>query len=68
MALYGNGVYTTYNHMSAITVGNGQTVGRGQQVGRVGMSGHATGPHLHFEVWLGTIWDAGQRVNPMRYF
>jgi murein DD-endopeptidase MepM/ murein hydrolase activator NlpD len=65
---HGNGVYTTYNHMSAITVGNGQTVGRGQQVGRIGMSGDATGPHLHFEVWLGTIWDAGQRVNPMRYF
>jgi murein DD-endopeptidase MepM/ murein hydrolase activator NlpD len=65
---HGSGLYTTYNHMSAITVGNGQGVGRGQQVGRIGQSGHATGPHLHFEVWQGRIWDGGQRVNPLRYF
>ena len=50
---HGSGLYTTYNHMSAISVGRGQHVGRGQQVGRVGQSGNATGPHCHFEVWLG---------------
>ena len=33
---HGGDLYTTYNHMSAITVGDGQSVGRGQQVGRVG--------------------------------
>jgi murein DD-endopeptidase MepM/ murein hydrolase activator NlpD len=65
---HGSGLYTTYNHMSAITVGAGQHVGRGQQVGRVGQSGNATGPHLHFEVWRGAIWNGGQRVNPMGYF
>ena len=65
---HGGGLYTTYNHMSAITVGNGQGVGRGQQVGRVGQSGMATGPHLHFEVWIGPVWSGGTRVNPLRYF
>jgi murein DD-endopeptidase MepM/ murein hydrolase activator NlpD len=65
---HGGGLYTTYNHMSAITVGNGQNVGRGQQVGRVGSSGMATGPHLHFEVWIGPVWNGGTRVNPLRYF
>ncbi len=65
---HGGGLYTTYNHMSAITVGSGQNVGRGQQVGRIGQSGWATGPHLHFEVWIGPVWNGGTRVNPLRYF
>ena len=65
---HGGGLYTTYNHMSGLSVGDGQSVGEGQQVGRVGQSGHATGPHLHFEVWHGSIWDGGERVNPLRYF
>jgi murein DD-endopeptidase MepM/ murein hydrolase activator NlpD len=65
---HGGGLYTTYNHMSSLSVGTGQGVGRGQQVGRIGQSGNATGPHLHFEVWIGPIWNGGTRVNPLRYF
>ena len=64
---HGSNLFTTYNHMSAITVGIGQTVTRGQQVGRVGSTGNATGPHLHFEVWQGPVWDGGTRVNPLIY-
>ena len=64
---HGSGLYTTYNHMSAVAVGRGQHVGRGQLVGRVGMTGNATGPHLHFEVWRGPVWDGGTRVNPLLY-
>ena len=65
---HGSGLYTTYNHMSAITVGTGEHVDRGSHVGRVGQSGNATGPHCHFEVWRGPVWDGGQRVNPLAYF
>jgi murein DD-endopeptidase MepM/ murein hydrolase activator NlpD len=65
---HGSGLYTTYNHLSAVTVGVGARVGRGQQVGRVGMSGLATGPHCHFEVWRGYPWEGGSyRVNPLGY-
>jgi murein DD-endopeptidase MepM/ murein hydrolase activator NlpD len=64
---HGSGLYTTYNHMSSVSVGRGQHVSRGQQVGRVGMTGNATGPHLHFEVWRGMVWDGGARVNPLSY-
>ncbi len=63
----GNNLYTTYNHMSSIAVHVGQYVGRGQFIGRVGMSGNATGPHCHFEVWIGPIWAGGYRVNPLNY-
>lgn len=64
---HGNNIYTTYNHMSAILVGVGQELSAGQQLGRIGATGDATGPHLHFEVWVGPIWDGGQRMNPLNY-
>jgi murein DD-endopeptidase MepM/ murein hydrolase activator NlpD len=65
---HGSNIYTTYNHMSAVTVSRGESVSRGEQVGRIGASGLATGPHCHFEVWVGRIWDGGTRVNPLKYF
>ncbi len=64
---HGSGLYTTYNHMAGVSVGRGQSVDRGQQVGRIGQSGNASGPHLHFEVWRGMVWDGGTQVNPLGY-
>jgi murein DD-endopeptidase MepM/ murein hydrolase activator NlpD len=64
---HGSGLYTTYNHMSSVSVGRGQHVGRGNRVGRMGATGFATGSHLHFEVWKGPIWNGGSRVNPLAY-
>ena len=63
---HGSGLYTTYNHMSAVSVGSGQAVSAGQRVGRVGSSGWATGPHLHLEVWVG-LPHQGTPVNPLKY-
>jgi murein DD-endopeptidase MepM/ murein hydrolase activator NlpD len=66
---HGGGIYTAHHHMSSVLVHVGQYVGRGQQIGRVGTSGWATGPHDHFEVWIGYPWTGGSyRVNPLRYY
>ena len=65
---HGSGLYTTYNHLSSISTSAGASVSRGEVIGRVGATGDATGPHCHFEIWIGPIWDGGVRVNPLGYF
>ena len=43
--------YTTwYAHLSVITTWVGERVTGGTRLGFVGSTGHATGPHLHFEL------------------
>lgn len=44
---------TLYAHLSRIDVRKGQAVSQGMHVGAVGMTGWATGPHLHFEFKVG---------------
>ncbi len=46
-----NGLLSYYGHLSQIDVVKGQGVARGQVIGRSGMTGTATGPHLHFGVY-----------------
>ncbi len=43
-------LYTIYAHLSSTIVWPGQRVSAGEQIGTVGDTGHASGPHLHFEV------------------
>ncbi len=49
---HGNGFSTMYGHLSQIKVVVGQEVRRGQIIGAIGMTGKATGPHLHYEVHI----------------
>ncbi|MFW6361587.1 MAG: M23 family metallopeptidase [Spirochaetota bacterium] len=44
------GMYTVYFHLHQLEVETGELVETGQKIGTVGMSGLATGPHLHWEV------------------
>jgi len=46
-------ITTRYSHLSAIFCVPGDEVEAGRPIGLVGMTGLATGPHLHFEVWRG---------------
>ncbi|MDA1327094.1 MAG: M23 family metallopeptidase [Proteobacteria bacterium] len=63
---HGLGVSTLYIHMSAIEVKKGDLVRRGQTIGRIGMTGRATGPHLHWGLtWRGLNLDPALLVGPM---
>ena len=58
----GWGVYTLYAHQidNGIYVTVDQQVQAGQLIGHIGATGHVTGPHLHFEMWVNGI-----QVNPL---
>ncbi|NLN87022.1 MAG: M23 family metallopeptidase [Syntrophomonadaceae bacterium] len=62
---YGNNIIighvnmTLYAHLNQMRTGVGQTVMQGQTIGFVGSTGMSTGPHLHFEGYVG-----GTRVGP----
>ena len=67
-SINGQSYATVYGHMSAINVSSGQAVSQGQTVGLLGSTGRSTGPHLHFEVHIGS-WNGSRSnaVNPMNY-
>ena len=56
---HGQGVFTSYLHMSRILVRPGDVVRRGQIIGKVGSTGRVTGPHLHLSLIV-----LGQAVDP----
>ncbi len=52
MVKHSNGLNTMYAHLSQIDVAQGQVVATGQLLGYAGETGYATGPHLHFGVYV----------------
>jgi murein DD-endopeptidase MepM/ murein hydrolase activator NlpD len=48
------GFRTRYSHLQSIDVSEGEEVFQGQRLGRLGNTGISTGPHLDFQIWLGT--------------
>jgi murein DD-endopeptidase MepM/ murein hydrolase activator NlpD len=58
---HGRGERSMYAHLSRIDVRVGVWIAQGVRVGLIGATGHATGPHLHFEVRI-----RGASVDPLR--
>lgn len=64
-----DGYFSLYGHLSQQRVSNGQTVNRGDRIGDIGDTGFATGPHLHFTIYLPNSLRVGSSpqgapVNP----
>ncbi len=56
---HGLGLTSAFLHLSSALVRPGQVVHQGDPIGRVGMTGRATGPHLHWSL----VWN-GARIDP----
>ena len=52
---HGWGVYSAYLHQQEMYIGVGDLVEPGQVIGIVGKTGRVSGPHLHWEVWVGGV-------------
>lgn len=59
---HGQGAVSAYFHLDTALVSKGDVVRAGDRVGRVGSTGLATGPHLHFGVYL-----HGEDVDPVAW-
>lgn len=56
---HGNGLVSAYSHLSKIYKEDDEWVRQGEYIGEVGSTGRATGPHLHWSVYLNS-----EPVNP----
>ena len=52
---HGEGIYSSYFHMSKLIAKEGQYVKKGELIGLIGSTGMSTGPHCHWEMRAGNI-------------
>jgi murein DD-endopeptidase MepM/ murein hydrolase activator NlpD len=65
MVAHSRGVSTLYGHLSRFAkgIGNGTRVRQGEVIGYVGMTGLATGPHLHYEYLQNGVHKDPEKVQ-----
>lgn len=64
-----NGYYTLYCHLATrAPVSEGQRIEKGQVIGTMGMTGYATGVHLHYSVWNGYPYYGSSSINPLNFY
>jgi len=59
---HGWGIFSRICHQDSVSVQTGQTIVEGERIGTIGRSGRVTGPHLHWEIWVG-----GVQVDPQQW-
>lgn len=63
---HGHGLSSVFLHNSRLDVRTGDVVRQGQILGATGMTGRATGPHMHWAMrWNGQKIDAQRMAGPM---
>jgi murein DD-endopeptidase MepM/ murein hydrolase activator NlpD len=61
---HGQGLNSSYLHLSKKLVKEGDRVSKGQKIGEIGTTGRSTGPHLHWSVqWYGKRTDPYALLN-----
>ncbi len=60
---HGGGVKSMFYHMNSLDVAEGDVVAAADVIGTVGSTGYSTGPHLHYEVKIGS-----QSIDPFALF
>ena len=57
---HGEGIYSGLYHQSELLVNAGDQIIQGTLIGQIGNTGRSTGPHLHWDLWVG-----GVQVDPL---
>ena len=73
---HGMGISSLYIHLHSVDVREGQRIAAGEKIGGIGMTGRASGPHLHWGLhWYQerldpalVIGDAPMAIEPKRNF
>lgn len=61
---HNHGIYTRYAHLNSFRVKKGQLVEQGEIIGTIGNTGISTGPHLHYEIHIGSdVVDPAKYIN-----